>query len=161
MKSKFLGLWPAVVIFVIAMAAIGLLDAVWRSPHQGQLAVFGAFAVPVITAAAAAARIVWQWRAKAAPTRPASAAQELDDLTELFLAASVEAKGQCQGTKAADERGLLTPEPIPVRWRRPSLPLVGPALAAVGSRRFDPLPGLAVVGDRDLMAGDIGDLVAI
>ena len=156
MKSKFLGLWPAVVIFVIAMAAIGLLDAVWRSPHQGQLAVFGAVAVPVITAAAAAARIVWQWRAKAAPTRPAVAAQELDDLTELLAAA---AKGQW--TKAADERGLLTPEPIPVRWRRPSLPLVGPALAAVGSRRFDPLPGLAVVGDRDLMAGDIGDLVAI
>ena len=31
-----------------------------------------------------------------------------------------------QWTRAAADRGLLVPEPIPVRWRRPSVPLAGP-----------------------------------
>src|SRR5512144_2144605 len=38
-----------------------------------------------------------------------------------------------QWTRAAGERRLLEPAPIPVRWRRSSLPIAGPVSAAVGA----------------------------
>jgi hypothetical protein len=59
---------------------------------------------------------------------------------------------------AAADRGLLVPEPIPVRSRRPSVPLAGPAAAAVAARRFGPLPGMTLVTAAQLARGDIGDL---
>ena len=63
-----------------------------------------------------------------------------------------------QWTRAAADRGLLVPEPIPVRWRRPSVPLAGPAAAAAAARRFGPLSGMTLVTETQLAKGDIGQL---
>jgi len=50
---------------------------------------------------------------------------------------------------------------FPLTWGRPSLPLTGPTAAAVGSRRFAALPGLAPVRETQLAAGQIDDLHAV
>src|SRR6185437_12429338 len=88
-------------------------------------------------------------------TRARAAAQDLDHVADL-LAIAV----QTQWERAANERGLAA-EPIPVTWGRPSLPLAGPIAAAAGSRRFAPLPGLAPIGDAQLVAGMVEDLHAV
>jgi hypothetical protein len=71
-----------------------------------------------------------------------------------LLAGAVDA----EWTRAAGERGLLEPEPIPVRWQRPAAPFAGPVAAAVASTRFAPLPGLAAAGKQRLRAGQISGL---
>ena len=85
-----------------------------------------------------------------------AAGAELDHLTDLLAGAVKD-----QWTRAAADRGLLEPEPIPVRWQKPSLPVAGPVSAAVGSQRFPPLPGLPAVGQQRLRAGQIRDLHAV
>jgi len=65
---------------------------------------------------------------------------------------------QEQWTRAAAERGLLEPEPIPVRWRAASVPIAGPPLAAAHSHRFMPLPGVTAVQEKMLRTGDVLDL---
>ena len=79
--------------------------------------------------------------------------QELGRLADL-LAGAVEE----EWTRAAGERGLLEPEPIPVRWQRPAAPFAGPVAAAVASTRFAPLPGLAAAGEQRLQAGQVSEL---
>ena len=79
--------------------------------------------------------------------------QELGRLADL-LAGAVDA----EWTRAAGERGLLEPEPIPVQWQRPAAPFAGPVAAAVASTRFAPLPGLTAVGERRLQAGQVSEL---
>ena len=66
-----------------------------------------------------------------------------------------------QWTRAAADRQLLQPEPIPVRWGRPAQPLAGPVSAAVGSRQFSPLPGLSPVREEQLNRGGLRDLYAV
>jgi len=141
---------------VIAVATIGLLLTVWRSPHQSELATYGAFAVPVLTAAITAGRMAWSLRHKV------SADATVDEAAKLAILADRLAEVmKDQWTQEANRRGLLTPEPIPVMWRRPSLPLAGPTTAAVGSQRFSPLPGLQPIAETQLMTGHISDLHAV
>ena len=63
--------------------------------------------------------------------------------------------------RAAGDRRLLEPQPIPVRWARPSVPLGGPVSAAVSSRSFAPLPLLRAVDEQRLRAGHIQDLLSV
>ena len=79
--------------------------------------------------------------------------QELGRLADLLAGAVDE-----EWTRAAGERGLLEPEPIPVRWQRPAAPFTGPVAAAVASARFAPLPGLAAAGEQRLQAGQVSEL---
>lgn len=66
-----------------------------------------------------------------------------------------------QWTREANKRGLLAPEAIPVKWRKPSLALAGPPTAAAGSHLFTPLPDLPSVAASDLeRGGDISGLYA-
>ncbi|MFD2419762.1 hypothetical protein [Amycolatopsis pigmentata] len=58
-----------------------------------------------------------------------------------------------QWTAAANDRRLVHPAPLPVRWRRSSEPVAGPVWAA-GHARFDPLPGLTVPSGSELAGGD-------
>ena len=147
-------LWVVAAVIVIAVAALWVLYAVWRAPQRTNLAVYGAFAVAVVVMALG--WISWVWRTGAKETGPGERIKELDHLADL-LAGTV---GQ-QWTQAADERGLLLPEPIPVRWGKPVLPLAGPGAAATASRRFEPLPGLSRAGKEHLAGGQIGDLHAL
>ena len=66
-----------------------------------------------------------------------------------------------QWSRAALERQLVQPEPIPVRWMSSSRPLAGPVSAAVESRQFPPLPGLARLTPGQLRSGQLQDLYAV
>ena len=62
-----------------------------------------------------------------------------------------------QWRKAADERRLVTPAPIPIRWSLSDLDVAGSVAAAVGapdvSPAFPPLPGHTRITEQDLQAG--------
>jgi hypothetical protein len=137
------------------VAACWLLYVVWKSPHRSDLATYGAFALPVVVLAAG--WITWAWRrARTPPSDSAAEGENLDRAADR-LATAV----QAQWEQAAGERGLTGVEPIQVTWGKPSLPLTGPVAAAVGSHRFDPLPGMAPVREAQLAEGQIGDLHAV
>jgi len=153
MGRKGHGLWQVLAAAAILIGTIWLLYVVYRSPHRQDLEAFIASAVSVGTIAVS--WIAWAWRAGPRADRAVGAA-ELDQLADL-LAGAV----KNQWTRAAAERGLLQPEPIPVRWRRPSVPIAVPPRDAVGSQQFPPLPGLPTVGQQRLRAGRIGDLHAV
>ena len=151
MNGRPRGLWPSAAVGVIAVVTVAGLAVVWRSPHRADLESFAGLAVSV--AGIAAAGIAWVWRHKDSQGIGGVSGQELGRLADL-LAGAVDK----QWTRAAGERGLLEPEPVPVRWQRPAGPVAGPAAAAVASTRFAPLPGLAAAGERRLQAGQVSEL---
>jgi len=89
---------------------------------------------------AAAAR-----RHDSGPRRPLAA--PADDLLRRLATASWN-----QWTAAANDRRLVHPAPLPIRWRRSTAPVAGP-VSATGYPRFDPLPGLTAVTNGDLREG--------
>jgi hypothetical protein len=151
MGRKVRGLWPAVAVAVIAAGAGLLLYAVWRSPHRSDLIAYWGLAATVVTIATG--WMSWAWRTRIRASADAVDPAAIDHLADV-LARAVAG----QWARAAADRGLLVPEPIPVRWRRPSIPLAGPAAAAAAARRFGPLPGMTSVTALQLGRGDIGDL---
>jgi hypothetical protein len=126
---------------------------VWQSPHRSDLATFGAFAAAVLTIAAGP--IAWAKNIGARRHGGESRQRELDHIADLLGAVVMD-----QWTRAALDR-RLQPEPIPVRWARPSQPFAGPVSAAAGSRQFPPLPGLHATRRRELQNGQLWDLHAI
>ena len=150
MVRKVPGLWPIVVIAVTG----GVLFFMWRSPHRDDLEKFGSTAAAIV---AVSLTVIINARSPGIKrTGSKDGEGALDALADLLAGAIKD-----QWTRAAGERGLLEPEPIPVRWRRPSLALAGPVSAAVDSTRFPPLPGLPAVASQRLRAGQISDLHAV
>ena len=154
MGRKARDAWPVVAVAMIVAGTFGLLYVIYRSPHRSDLEAFVAIAVPV--AAAAAGLAARAWRMRTVQHGGAVGVAELDERADLLARAVKD-----QWTRAAGDRGLLEPEPIPVRWRRSVLPFAGPVSAAVGSTRFPPLPGLRAVRQQRLRAGQIRDLHAV
>ena len=148
MSGRARRLWPFAAAGVIAVVTVAVLVAVWKSPH---LESFAGIAISV--AGVAAGWIGWVWRARGQQGDRVVSGDELGRLADL-LAGAVDA----EWTRAAGERGLLEPEPIPVRWQRPAAPVAGPVAAAVASTRFAPLPGLAAAGEQRLQAGQVSEL---
>ena len=147
--------WPLFAVAVIVAVGSWLLYVVWRSPHRNDLSTYGAFAVAVM--ALVLGWIAWAWqRARRSPAARDPGGEDLDRVADL-LAQAV----RRQWDLAAGERGLAGADPISVTWGRPTLPMAGPAAAAAGSQRFDPLPGLPPVGEAELAAGGIADLHAV
>jgi hypothetical protein len=151
MGRKVRGLWPVAAVAAVAAGAGVLLYAVWRSPHRSDLIAYLGLVVTVVTIATG--WMSWAWRTRARASTGAVDQAAIDRLADV-LARAVAG----QWTRAAADRGLLVPEPIPVRWRRPSVPLAGPAAAAATARRFGPLPGTTLVTAAQLAKGDISDL---
>jgi hypothetical protein len=58
-----------------------------------------------------------------------------------------------QWTAAANDRRLVHPAPLPIRWRRSMAPVAGPD-SATRYPRFDPLPGLTAVSGSGLGEGN-------
>ena len=139
-------------IFVVIALAGALVWVVWRSPHRADLSNFGAFAVAVIVPVASLVVYLTKVR-QAGDTGRGRPLNELAD----SLAVAVRE----QWTRAALERRLLQPEPIPVQWERSSRPLAGPVSAAVESRQFPPLPGLSPTVPRQFRGGRLQDLHAV
>jgi hypothetical protein len=151
---KARGLWPFVAVTVIVAGAFWLLYFVYRSRQRSDLEAFVALAISVGTVAAG--WIAWTWRAGLSRSGDAVGVGEVVQLADLLAGAVKD-----QWTRAASDRGLLEPTPIPVRWHKPSMPVAGPVSVAVSSKRFPPLPGLAAVGQQRLQAGHIRDLHAV
>jgi hypothetical protein len=151
MGGRARGLWPFAAIAAVVVVTVAGLYVVWRSPHRTALEGFAGLAISA--AGVAAGSIAWLWRAKGRQASGVGSGPELGQLADLLAGAVDE-----EWTRAAGERGLLEPAPIPVRWQRPSAPFAGPAAAAAASTRFAPLPGLAAVGERRLRAGRVSDL---
>jgi hypothetical protein len=66
--------------------------------------------------------------------------------------------------RAAAERGLAYPAPIPVQWRWSHRQVTGPVTEAVGgagAARFSPLPGMAPIAADDLRSGALKDLLSV
>ena len=138
-------------IAVVVAAAGALVWRVWQSPNRDSLSTFGGFAVAVIVPVATLiAYLTKSRRPEAAAGRP------LGELADSLAGAVQE-----QWSRAALERQLVQPEPIPVQWMRSSRPLAGPVSAAVESRQFPPLPGLARVTPDQLRSGQLQDLYAV
>jgi hypothetical protein len=114
----------AAIVGVVA-AAGALVWVVWRSPHRSDLSTFWAFAAAVVVPVAS----LVIYLTKVRPAGDAGQGRPLNELADSLAAAVTE-----QWTRAALERRLLQPEPIPVPWERSSRPLAGPVSAAVESR---------------------------
>ena len=151
MSGRARGLWPFAAAGVIVVVTVAGLVAVWRSSHRADLESFAGVVIPV--ASFATVWIGWVWRARSQQGSGVVSGQELGRLVDL-LAGAVDK----EWTRAAGERGLLAPEPIPVQWQRPAAPVAGPVAAAVASTRFAPLPGLAAAGEQRLRAGKSSEL---
>jgi hypothetical protein len=124
------------------VAQVALLDSDERSNAAG----YGQFVLAAVGILVIVAQFVKQALTPAA-------APNLDEQADL-LAANM----RTQWTKAATDRRLIDPVPLPIRWRRSSLPVAGPISAAVqrrpGQAQLDPLPGLAQVTAAQLEKGD-------
>jgi len=81
----------------------------------------------------------------------------VDELADLLAAEVLR-----QWTRAASDRRLEVPAPIPVKWIKSRLAVAGPIREAVGSLRdpprFPPLPGLERVTGARLRSGQLRDL---
>ena len=153
-----LNLDPAKLLIIAVVAVIAVAGAlvwrVWQAPNRDDLSTFGGFAVAVIVPVATLIAYLTRIR------RPeAAAGRPLGELADSLAGAVQE-----QWSRAALERQLVQPEPIPVQWMRSSRPLAGPMSAAVESRQFPPLPGVQVqpAGPNALrfeVTGSVGPVV--
>ncbi len=157
MGGKTRRLWPVAAIVVVIALAGALVWGVWRSPHRDDLSTFGAFAVAVIVPMVSLIIYLTKVRQRGdAGPGDAGQGRMLNELADALAGAVTE-----QWTRAAAERRLLQPEPIPVHWVRSSRPLAGPVSAAAKSRRFPPVPGLPAAGLDQLRNGGLQDLHAV
>jgi hypothetical protein len=113
--------------------------------RRSDAATLGAFIVALVTSAVAV--LGWFQRVR----RPADP-RPVDALADLLAQA---VRGEWR--KAAAERVLMTPAPIPVRWSLSDLPVAGPVDAAIGNPdatpAFPPLPGQTRVTEDQLRVG--------
>jgi hypothetical protein len=145
--------WLKVAAKIVIIAVAGtVVWRVWQSPHRDDLSTFGAFVVAIVALAVSVPGFLpknWPWVDSGQVRTPDELADSLADAVKI------------QWSRAATERRLLQPEPIPVRWEQPSQPVAGPVSAAVKSQRFPPLPGLDAVGEGRLRQGGMRDLHAV
>ncbi|TWP49470.1 hypothetical protein FKR81_23250 [Lentzea tibetensis] len=124
-----------------AVVRVTLLESSARSEASG----FGQF----VLAAVGLAIMVGDLVVRAFIPAPAPDIDELADGLAMAM--------RDQWEQAAIDRGLLQPTPLPIRWRRCTTAVAGPASAATGSRdgqaQFDPLPGLDRVTASALRSG--------
>ena len=143
-------MWPYVAVGAIAVGSLAGLVAVGLSRQREALEGFGGLAISVV--GIATGWIAWIWRAGSRQANDVVSGQELGRLAGL-LAEAVNK----EWTGAATERGLLVPDPIPVRWQRPAASFAGPA-DIVDSTSFAPLPGLAAAREQRLQEGQVSEL---
>ena len=145
--------WPLWVFAAVTVVLLWVLYEVWRSPqqHRNDLATYGAFAMAVIVIIPG--MLAW---ARRRSSGGATDDKNLDDTVE-HLAGAV----RTQWEKAAVERGLTDTHPIQLTWASPSLPMAGPAAAAVSSQRFAALPRLQPTKASQMTSGQVSDLHSI
>lgn len=135
-----------VILVVVLCVVLGLVLLLhWLSGPQAELTLFDTVAVCLVGVLGSGLCEFWLTR------RPADPRPE-DTLADLLAQGVRE-----QWRKAAIERMLVTPPPIPVGWSLSELPVAGPVGAAVGDPNvapaFSPLPGQTRVTEEQLRAG--------
>jgi hypothetical protein len=153
MRGKTRGLLPVLIIAVVVVGAVGLGYLVWRSSHRNDLAGYGSYAIALAVFAGSVVGGAWRWRSKIRRGDAPPTAVELDNLADQLARVVKD-----EWTRAASDRGLLVPGPIPVRWRWPSVAVAEPVSAVTGAQEFQPLPGMSAVTAERLKEGDISDL---
>lgn len=103
---------------------------------------------PVVLAGSIHQVSITESAAGASRTANVVSAPSVDERVGLLAMAS-----WSQWTAAVNDRRLVHPAPLPIRWRRSSEPVAGPVSAA-DHTRFDPLPGLTVPSSSELREGD-------
>ena len=145
-----LRLWMGLLL-VVAVTA-GSVAFVFYSRDRDSAGALVTMLVVVVTAGSSAAAVLWG-RAQFTEALPLERAA--DELAEQL---------RRQWERAAAERGLTYPEPIPVQWRWSPWQVAGPIAEAVGGsggRRFAPLPGMAAVTAEQLRSGTLTDLLGV
>ncbi len=147
--GRRLWLWLGVLL-VVAVTAGSAAFVLSDLRTRGSVETLVSTLIAVATATAGTAR--WLWR-RAGLTGAARLPLEraADELAEQL---------RRQWERAAAERGLTYPEPIPVRWRWSPRQVTGPRADAVGGR-FAPVPGMAAVTVEDLRSGSVQDLLGV
>lgn len=142
---------------------LGVSAAAWLAVHYVVVARDRGTAATVVQAYAAVAALVapcvlWLWR------RRTGGGDVLDgSLPRVADVLAEQVHLQWSGVAAA--RRLITPTPVPVRWRWSALVVTGPVTEAVGdpggSARFAPLPGLPRVTAPMVAEGGLWDLFSV
>jgi hypothetical protein len=126
-----------------------LWDLYWAS-NQMDLSSFWQLVVAVAALGVALISLVKDWLATRTVGDDGGSA--LDRLTDRLADAVYR-----QWKQAATERGLLHPDPIEVRWSKPSS-VAGSTRAATDSRRFPPIPGLVATRQEQVRQGGLQDM---
>jgi len=147
--------WPVVGLVIVIGVAGSVLVVVAFDHHRD--VVSGVVQAVTSVLALTGGAVLWLWtharRDVPAPTDELARAADA-------LAADV----RRQWTRAAGERQLLHPAPIPLRWRWSLRRVAGPVDEALGSAyvsRFAALPGMQAVTAAALGDGGIRDLIGI
>jgi hypothetical protein len=133
----------------LALATGAIAVLVWLShlpsDEQDRALAYWGFVLALVGAVAS----LWGWlRRVRRPTEPRPVK---------VLAARLAEAVYGQWRKAAEERRLVTPAPILIRWSLSDSDMAGPVVAAIGSPdqlpAFPPLPGHTTVTEEQLRAG--------
>jgi hypothetical protein len=147
-------LWPLIGLVAVLVGAGSVLVAIAVNP--GELA---GDVVQTVTSVLAltGGLVLWLWTRSRQhlPTPVAAQAQASDALAAAALA---------QWERAASERRLRHPAPIPLRWQWSPLGVTSPASEALGGSgvvRFAPLPGMTPATSASLSGGHLGELLGV
>lgn len=152
LSDRRLWFWMGLLLVVAATAAS--VAFVFYSRNGVPANALVSTLVGVATAAVSAATWLWT-RARPSAVSQLSLERAADELAKQL---------RRQWERAAAERGLTSPGPIPVRWRWSRRRVTGPKTEAVGGSgggRFAPLPGMAAVTVEDLQFGELKDLLGV
>ncbi|MGH3828969.1 MAG: NACHT domain-containing protein [Pseudonocardiaceae bacterium] len=143
-------MWLGLGLLLVGAASAGSVAFVFYDFHGGSADTLVTTLIAVAGATAGAVR--WLWR-RAGLTRAARLPLEraADELAEQL---------RQQWERAAAERGLTYPAPLPVRWQWSPQQVTGQRADAAGGP-FAPLPGMAAVTVKDLRSGTLPDLLGV
>lgn len=142
-------LWFWMGLLILAAATAGSVAFLFHDPTRDSPSALVSTLVTVATAAITAAAWLWRQR-RPSPRLPLEHAA--DELAEQL---------RQQWARAAAERRLITPPPIPVQWQWSSRQVTGPITEAVEGP-FAPLPDeMAEVTAEQLRCGTLRDLLAV
>lgn len=146
-------MWPWLGVVVVAAVVLAVVGYVLGAEDR-DLAVIGTVAAVLAVAGPMAVWLV------GAPRRQDPASVSLAGVAD-ELAAALKA----QWERAAMERGLRYPAPVPVRWQWSDQGMTGSAAEAAGDSaggvRFAPLAGVSRVTPGELGQGGLRDLFAV
>jgi hypothetical protein len=154
-NTRSLRLWPLAGLVIVVGAAGSVLVAVAVARDRGQVSDIVQAVTSVLAPTGGLALWLWTRRRREPPLSSDALAHAAD-----ALARAVREQWQ----RAAGERRLRHPAPIPLRWRWSHRAVTGPAHEALGSpgqARFAPLPGMAPATLATVDDGGIQDLAAV